>query len=543
MLLIPGLIRIARRFGWYDQPGDARKVHVVAIPRLGGIAIIISTVIPLAIWLKPIPRETMSILLGSGVLLVFGVWDDLKNLNYKWKLLGQILAILVVIGYGGIIISRIPLFGEETIPLWFAYPLTMVCLLGITNAVNLVDGLDGLAGGLALLSFVIIAALAFMGGDQGLVLVTVAAMGGVLGFLRFNTHPAQIFMGDAGSQFLGFMVGTLTVVLAEFKNTALSSAILLFIFGVPIIDTLAVVAQRIHEGRSPFSPDRNHIHHKLLALGMRHYQAVVAIYIAQAVFVIMAYFLRYQTDLLIVITYLGICTITLAFFWAAGRFGWKLRQPGRRFLANSSWVDRGIQFVHASPWVLGVPAWFVKLALMVLVVAALVHIQTIPIYFTVGAAVLLSLMLLNHALAIFRGRQIERLCWYFLGLLAVYWLQTLDPDHRFVDYANILFISMAVVTVLGVSFISRDRFTISPMDFLVVFIAIAIPMVSRVSGDLYTYGPYNLGDFAVKMLIIFYGIELVCASFADKYSLSKLLTILSLTTLLVLSTLKPLGLV
>ena len=152
-------------------------------------------------------------------------------------------------------------------------------LVGITNAINLSDGLDGLAGGVTFLSLAAIAVLTYIAVDAGfMLLATMSIMGSILGFLRFNTFPARIFMGDGGSQFLGFSAGVLAILLTQSSNTALSPALPLLILGLPILDTLMVMGERIYEGRSPFVADRKHIHHRLLALGFHHYEAVVTIY-------------------------------------------------------------------------------------------------------------------------------------------------------------------------------------------------------------------------------------------------------------------------
>ena len=206
-------------------------------------------------------------LCGIAVILLFGVWDDIRGLDYRLKFLGQITAVLIVVLYGGVVIRFVPLSGLEPLPDYVAIPFTVFALIGITNAVNLADGLDGLAGGITLLSLGMIGILAYPTGDTNVPLAAIAVIGSIVGFLRFNTYPARIFMGDGGSQFLGFSAGVLVVMLTQESNTALSPALTLMILGLPILDTGMVMAQRLHEGRSPFLPDKNHIHHKLLALG------------------------------------------------------------------------------------------------------------------------------------------------------------------------------------------------------------------------------------------------------------------------------------
>jgi UDP-GlcNAc:undecaprenyl-phosphate GlcNAc-1-phosphate transferase len=159
------------------------------------------------------------------------------------------------------------------LPAWVAVPLTVVAIIGVTNAINLADGLDGLAGGISLLSFCCIGYLAYLEGDISVGLAALAFIGAIFGFLRFNTHPATIFMGDTGSQLLGFAAITLSLALTQ-RQTALSPLLPLILLGFPVLDTLTVMITRILRKRSPFSADRNHFHHNLLDLGFRHPESV-----------------------------------------------------------------------------------------------------------------------------------------------------------------------------------------------------------------------------------------------------------------------------
>ncbi len=175
--------------------------------------------------------------------------------------------------------------------------------MAVTNALNLADGLDGLAGGLSLLSFGGMAFLAYLAGDWVVMSMMVAIMGGLLGFLRFNTYPASIFMGDAGSQFLGFYLGLCAIVLTDPARGPYSPALIGFIWGLPILDTAGVMIQRLVERRSPFVADKNHVHHKLLGLGLSHREAVMAIYGLQAMLVSLAFLLRWESDTMVLAIY------------------------------------------------------------------------------------------------------------------------------------------------------------------------------------------------------------------------------------------------
>ena len=209
MALIPPLQLNAGRWSFMDLPGE-RKVHANPIPRVGGIAFGFAALLSIFFW---VPQDTIitPVLVSASILLGFGIWDDRANLNYRIKLVGQLLAVFVVVVMGHIRFEQIPFFYAEEPPLWLTLPVTVVFLVGASNAVNLSDGLDGLAGGLAFLSFAGIAYLAYLSHDSTMLVLAAGFLGGLLGFLRYNTYPARIFMGDAGSQLLGFSMGVLVL--------------------------------------------------------------------------------------------------------------------------------------------------------------------------------------------------------------------------------------------------------------------------------------------------------------------------------------------
>ena len=301
MALIPPLMRVANRLEVIDLPNE-RKVHTGAIPRIGGIAMVVGACVPMLVWLPQTDFE-LSFLAALLVLLVFGAWDDCREIDHRLKFLGQFLAVLLVVFWGGVRIAVLPFAGLDPVPAYISIPITVIFLVGVTNAVNLSDGLDGLAGGVTLLSLGAIAILAKLAGGQATILSCFIVAGTIVGFLRYNTYPARIFMGDTGSQYLGFTVGILSVTLTQQVNTALNPMLPLFIVGLPIVDTLFVMSKRISEGRSPFLADRNHMHHRLLGLGVAHYEAVSVIYLSQFAYLLAAFLLRYQSDLVVTTVY------------------------------------------------------------------------------------------------------------------------------------------------------------------------------------------------------------------------------------------------
>jgi UDP-GlcNAc:undecaprenyl-phosphate GlcNAc-1-phosphate transferase len=234
MVLIPIMVRVAPRLGLIDRP-NARKVHATPIPRVGGIGIVLGG-LTVIVFLLPPDRLVHAYLLGALVLFVFGVWDDICEIGHYAKFLGQLIAALIVVLYGNLYVVSFPFVSGGEIAATFGVPFTLFALLGMINAINHSDGLDGLAGGESLFSLGAIALLAILAehaGSDGVVVFTiaVAVIGGLLGFLRYNTHPARVFMGDSGSQFLGYTLGCLAILLTQRVDPKLSPTVVLLLLG------------------------------------------------------------------------------------------------------------------------------------------------------------------------------------------------------------------------------------------------------------------------------------------------------------------------
>ena len=319
--LVPVFKRMAFRMHLVDEP-DARKVHVLPMPRSGGISMAIGAFLPVLIWV-PMNNMLRAVHLGCTIIVVFGLLDDVKNLKYWQKLCAQVAGALVVMIYGGVQIRCLGglLPGGGTLPLVVSLPLTLLFIVGVTNAINLSDGLDGLAGGVSLLSFVSIGFFAHRCGNTHLALMCVAVAGAILGFLRYNTHPAVVFMGDAGSQMLGFLCVVFTLMLTQ-AHTPYSEITPLFVIGFPIIDTLTVMGERMAKGGSPFKPDKNHFHHRLMKQGLFHSESVALIYLLQAIFIGCAFLLRFYPNWLNISVFLGLsCGIIFLFYLADSNSG------------------------------------------------------------------------------------------------------------------------------------------------------------------------------------------------------------------------------
>lgn len=276
--------RLAVRIGAMDVPKDARRMHNKPIPRMGGMAIFLGFLVSALVFTPQMDRGLFAILLGAVLIVVLGVVDDKCTLSAKTKLLVQLLAAAVIVFYGDLRIDRLTNpFGSSLYSYWdlglWAYPITIIWILAITNAVNFIDGLDGLAcgvSGISSINLMIIALLVSNGQDA----VWMAALtGACIGFLPHNFNPAKIFMGDTGSNFLGFMLAAVSIHGLFKAYTVISFLVPILLLGLPIFDICFAVIRRLAHGQSPMQADRGHFHHRLIDMGFSQRQSVSIAYV------------------------------------------------------------------------------------------------------------------------------------------------------------------------------------------------------------------------------------------------------------------------
>ena len=282
-LIINTLLPFAPRLGLIDQPAP-RKVHQQPRPRIGGWGIVAGTLGALLPWVAIDDPLLQGLLFASGVLFLFGVWDDRCAIGHYWKFTGQLLALLPLLLHGGLRVTQLPLVATP-LPEMIALPFTLLALIGVINALNHADGLDGLAGGEALLTLLAAAVLAARGGADGVLLLALAGAAGVIAFLRYNLHPARLFMGDSGSQFLGLLVGVVAILLTQGETSPLPPAAVLLLIGLPLADILVVLYRRIRSRRNWFLATDNHFHHRLLRLGLSHRHSVQLLWLLHSLLV------------------------------------------------------------------------------------------------------------------------------------------------------------------------------------------------------------------------------------------------------------------
>ncbi len=297
---------LANRRGWVSEPRDGRHVHQNPLPRLGGVAIFLAFSISLTVWLGLslvfprlvqglAPVTLLRIYVPACLIFCLGIYDDLHGAGPYLKFSVQAVAAAMLFA-GGMRVLDLPLlFRSSSLPWFLGLPLTVLWVVAVTNAFNLIDGLDGLAAGSALFSTLVFFVCALVNHSWLGSLMSVTLAGAILGFLRFNFNPATIFLGDSGSLFIGFMLSALALEGQQKAPTFVAIAIPVVSFGLPILETLLSILRRLISGRPIFTADREHIHHKLLQMGFSHRQVVIVLYAVSAVFAMLSLFLLWPT--------------------------------------------------------------------------------------------------------------------------------------------------------------------------------------------------------------------------------------------------------
>lgn len=505
IIMIPPLTFVYHRLGILDMPSP-RKVHSKPVPRVGGVAIVIASIIPIIIWMN-INIKLAGMLASILLLFMLGIVDDIKNLNYKIKFLVQICAIIIIFNFGFIDIAHGYYVSQDIVPAVLLSAIYLFFILGVTNAINLADGLDGLAGGEALLSFSIIGLLAYESNNIVVLTIVLAIMGAVFGFLRFNTYPARIFMGDTGSLFLGFLLGLLSVVLTYSEANAYAKTLPLLLVGLPVFDTLMVIAIRLANRQSPFTADRNHLHHRLLDNGLKHYQSVLVIYVVQGIYVLTAYFMRYQLDQSVVLAFVVISLATVMI----GAIPW--RWISQNNLVNA--LDKQI-FSKIVRWLdrySGLLFSFLSLCLLTYALMSSLVVDVIGwdiIALLLGIALLGSLFLL-----ILKNRPcnwIERVAIHIMIVLSIYMGTSYNLiDIEYMDELQVLLI-VACFVLIGLLLIGQRKFTGSPLDFLLIAVALIVPNLpgSPISDP-------ELSYLALKLIALFYCVEFVLFNLTKRW--------------------------
>ncbi|MCK8059871.1 MULTISPECIES: glycosyltransferase family 4 protein [unclassified Fusibacter] len=282
LLATPLIIKVAHHVGAIDVPSDDRRVHTKPIPRLGGLAIFISVMFSLLIFIDLPTTKLLGIMIGSLVIVFLGFVDDIAPIKAKYKLMVQILAAFILV-FSDIRITGVSSFFNlsQTIYVdeFLSTAITILWIVGITNTLNLIDGLDGLSGGVSTISALTLAYVAFINGRIEIAIITLIIAGACLGFLPYNFNPARIFMGDTGALFLGFILSAISIEGTIKSATAITFFAPVLALGLPIFDTFFSIVRRTATGKHPFEADKGHLHHRILSMGFGQKKTVLMLYL------------------------------------------------------------------------------------------------------------------------------------------------------------------------------------------------------------------------------------------------------------------------
>ena len=502
LALVPPLKSLATRYSAVDMPNE-RKVHTRPIPKIGGLAMAGGALIPILLWasLNGFGRALMT---GAATIVVFGFLDDILDLPYKAKFLAQIIAALIVIHFGHLHLNYLGNLAPDDyqLPAALSIPLSVFVIVGVTNAINLSDGLDGLAGGITLMTFICLGYLAYLGEHYFTLTLSVAVIGAIFGFLRFNTYPAIIFMGDTGSQLLGFLAICLSIYITQ-GNQPLSPLLPLIILGFPILDTLTVMTERIMKGRSPFKPDKNHFHHKLMRLGLYHTEAVFTIYVLQSLLITSAVVFRFHSEWFWLVFYSLFSGVIILAFVILDRRKWTF--------PRTDLIDKAIKgrlkILKEKHIIIKICFRSIEYGLPLLLAISCLILDEIPGFFAAIAGglslVIITCLLIRPSLS----AAAMRLSLYLVVPFLIYLVEAVVRDLPLSANRlyHIAFGVMVLFVILTLKFTRRRKgFKTTPMDFLVLFIALLVPNIpdTRIQS-------LHMGMVAAQIIAFLFGFEVL----------------------------------
>ena len=512
-VLVPFLMKMAPAIGLVDRPDGDRKVHDKPVPRCGGLSIAIAVIIPAMLWLREV-SSLLGFFIGAAIIVVFGFFDDRHELNFKWKFLGQILAVSVFL-MGDLVITKTPFMGLGDLLPWLSYPVIALFIVGVINAVNMSDGLDGLAAGSSLLSLVFIAFLGYFAGEYSLMLVAVATCGALLGFLRFNTHPATVFMGDTGSQFLGYVAACLAIMVTQSDSLPVSPMVAILVVGLPILDTLSVMLLRMRDGQSPFQPDKRHLHHQFLAVGMQHYQAVAALYLLNFLLLGLCYFVRYQSDIVVFLSYLLFCATTLALI------GFLKHSAPVRKLRLEQRADRRNQFFRKLDWYYHNGPLVIQ-CLMGAVWIACIWFSVTPVRMPLPVIIVILVLIAVLWVMASKASIFNRIIFYLASLSTLFLASYESNLAGWQFYVDAIIGILVILLVLSMRMTRREEFSLDTQDILIVLLLVLAPLLSFGFGD-----SRAVIDDVMRLAILLYASEYLVSRFKS-LGIARLLAILAL---------------
>lgn len=521
---MPVMIRLAPRLRLLDQP-SGRKVHARPVPRVGGWGITLGALSAILLWM-PTDPVVIAFSIGAVILLVGGALDDSRDLQPFTKLLVQGAAVMPALLHAGLWVATLPLIQILPLPPAAAMVFTGIWLAACINATNTADGLDGLAAGVTLLSLAGILYLAFVNENTQLLLITVASLGGLAGFLRYNTYPAAAFMGDAGSQFLGFTLGFLGLALVQPDASGPGPWTMLPLMGLPLADLAVVALRRLLRGVHCFQADRTHIHHRLLDLGLTHNQSVGLIHVMQASLVCWAVLTASSPPWIILLGYglhLAIIygVLVLAETCQRNRCGpWSEglpASPGPRVL---------------NPVLVRAPRVLLEMLIPAMLLWCAASATSVPTDFGILALLVLVPMLTGIAARKSPPTLVRRVQVFTMATAVVYlyteYRPFADGSARLLETGGIAVAVIAAGMALGFTPGRRKReFRTTAMDYLIVMIVILAFFALQQAPTLFS--PY----FLLYLPVVLYGSEIIMVERRERPDWLQLGTILTAGILMI----------
>lgn len=520
--LIPIFTRLALKINLIDVP-DERKVHTIPMPKSGGIAIAIGSLLPILLWTYS-NGFLKWYLIGVVIIGISGLIDDIRGHGPWTKFLAQAVSALILIFPGGLRIENLGMLLPDglLLPDWISIPLTLITIVGVTNAINLSDGLDGLAGGICLLSFACLGYIAYLSGDHFVAILSVAIAGSIFGFLRFNTYPATVFMGDTGSQFLGFSLIVLSLKLTQ-SDTPLSPLLPLIVLGFPVLDTLSVMAQRFQERRPLFRADMNHFHHRLIRLGFYQTESVLIIYLIQAGLVIAAFLFRFHSEWSLLIGYSIFSAIVVGAFTIADKKAFRIQ----RLNLLDRIIKGRLKELRERGTIIKVSFRIIEFGIPLLLIFTSFLPPHIPRYASYISFILIGMIILFWSFfKKYLGFLLRATLYIFIPY--VIYMSNSEPvswiPSFIIKYYNLSFFLLAIFIVLTIKFSRRRHgFRSTPMDFLILFIALIVPNL-----PIEEIENYHMGLIAAKIITLFFSYEVLMGELRENFGRLAFLTILAL---------------
>lgn len=504
IVLIPLLMRYAGPLGLVDTPDGIRKIHVRSIPKSGGLAIAIAVFIPV-IYSWGQVSELIPLMAAALIIVIFGYLDDRYELHYKWKFFGQILAIMVFIIGTPQLVEEVHTAGDD-LYYWAYWSIIFLFLLGASNAINLSDGLDGLAAGVTFISLGLISFIAFEADLSSVMLVALTVMGALMGFLRYNTHPARVFMGDTGSQFIGFTSAALAVYLAQSSVSAINPVLPLLILGLPIMDTLMVMVVRMYSGKSPFYPDKNHIHHQLMKFGFRHYEAVAVLYILQIILVLICFSARFSHTITLLLIYIVFVLSCLGTLYLAHYHKWQIRGEHQWQIRPECVVEQFVE--RRNPYLRNLRWLYEHNATIILIAVCglwfVMGIATIEYHASVQLLALI-LLLGSFLFGIFFPAKVTvatRILAYSATVLSLYAFSIADNTNHYGLIVNGILLFIGLFTILAIRLTRKELFQLNNQDLIILFLLLLCPLLPIEGED-----GVKIGVMLFRTLVIIYAIE------------------------------------